>query len=492
MKSERKGGVSSAEQRNRRSTELEQEKENRAGADMASGAEPAANGAEKENRMGTEKISSLLIRMALPMMISMFVQAMYNIVDSIFVSRINEAALTAVSIAFPVQNLMIAVATGTGVGVNALLSRSLGEKNPEKASRVANTSVFLAGISFLAFLVFGVLGSGWFMRVQTTDTSISQYGTVYLGIVTTLSFGLFGEIMFERLLQSTGRTLMSMVVQLVGAVTNIIFDPILIFGLLGFPKLGIAGAAYATVMGQILAMLLGLILNLRKNPEIRLDVRQILRPEGKQIGEIYLIGFPSILMVSIGSVMTFFINNIVMAFSTTATAVVGVYFKIQSFIFMPVFGLNNGMVPIVAYNYGARRKARIEETLRYAIRYAVMIMLIGFAVFELFPAQLLGLFNASDHMLSIGVPALRIICISFLFAGYCVILGSFFQALGSSMYSLWVSVVRQLLVLVPAAWLLSLTGNLDMVWLAWPIAEIASVVMSTIFLKRIRRTKLNF
>lgn len=446
----------------------------------------------RENKMGTEPVPQLLLSMALPMMFSMLVQATYNVVDSIFVSRINEAALTAVSMAFPIQNLMIAVATGTGVGINALLSRSLGEKNQKTADETANMGVFLAVMSYIVFLIVGLTVPELFMRAQTPYEDIIAYGVEYTRIVTVFSFGIFGEIVLERLMQATGKTFLSMIVQLVGAVINIVFDPILIFGLLGFPAMGVTGAAIATVGGQIAGMIVGIFLNHFLNTEIKLSVKEIFSPKLTIIARIYSVGVPSILMASIGSVMTFCMNKILMGFSSTATAVFGIYFKIQSFFFMPMFGINNGMVPIVAYNYGARKRQRIMDAVKYAQIYATIILFFGLLLFEGFPGWVLSLFNASDHMLEIGVPALRIICTSYVFASYCIVTGSFFQALGNGVYTLIMSAARQLLVLVPAAYLLSLSGNLLMVWLAYPLAEIASVSMCMFLKRRIIREKLMF
>lgn len=436
----------------------------------------------KENKMGTMPINKLLISMSLPMMISMLVQALYNVVDSIFVSQISENALTAVSLAFPVQNFMIAVGVGTGVGINALLSRSLGEKKFEQANRVANNGVFLAVLSYIAFLILGIIFSRRFFQWQTDIKDIVDGGYSYLIIVTTCSFGMYGQIVFEKLMQSTGKTIFSMTTQLTGAIVNIVLDPILIFGLFGFPKLGISGAAIATVIGQICGMGLGIYLNTTKNKEIKVEVKNF-RPSLRTIKEIYAVGIPSIIMASIGSVMTFGLNKILLVFSSTATAVFGVYFKLQSFIFMPVFGINNGMVPIIAYNYGARNKDRLMKTVKISIMYGISIMLIGLVIFQVFPKELLSLFNASDKMISIGVPALRTISISFLFAGYCIVVSSMFQALGNGVMSMIVSLVRQLIVLLPVAYLLSKSGNLNMVWWAYPIAEIASVCLSVIGFK---------
>ena len=444
---------------------------------------------KKENKMGTMSVNKLLLSMSVPMMISMLVQALYNIVDSMFVAQISENALTAVSLAFPAQNLMIAVATGTGVGINALLSRSLGEKNYERVNKTAENAVFLALCSFIVFAVLGGLLSRQFFLLQTDITEIVDYGTEYFQICSVFSFGLFGQITFERLLQSTGKTIYTMITQGIGAIINIIFDPILIFGLLGFPKMGVAGAAAATVFGQIVAFILAVIINHVKNHEIKLSVKQM-KPNLKLIKEIYSVGLPSIIMASISSVMTFGMNKILIAFSSTATAVFGVYFKLQSFVFMPVFGLNNGMVPIIAFNYGAKKPDRITKTLKLSIMYAVIIMFVGFVVFMAIPDKLLAIFEASDYMLKIGEPALRIISTSFLLAGYAIVCSSMFQALGHGMLSLYVSVLRQLVVLLPVAFLLSLTDNLDYVWIAFPIAEIVSFLFSSIFLRHIYKKEI--
>ncbi|MBP3570232.1 MAG: MATE family efflux transporter [Lachnospiraceae bacterium] len=437
----------------------------------------------RENKMGTMPENKLLISMAVPMMLSMLVQALYNVVDSIFVARISEDALTAVSLAFPVQNLLIALGTGTGVGINALLSKSLGEKNQKLANKVAHNGILLMLFSAIACALFGVFGSRWFFTTQTDDLVLIEYGTQYLTIVMSCSFGIFGQFITERLLQATGRTTLSMYTQLLGAVTNLILDPILIFGWFGLPAMGITGAAVATVLGQIISAVFGFWLNIKKNPEIQLNMKELV-PDGAVIKKIYSVGIPSIIMGSIGSVMTYGMNLILMGFSSTAAAVFGVYFKLQSFIFMPVFGLNNGMVPIIAYNYGAKKKDRMLRTMKLAIMYAVGIMFVGFLVMQIFPVQLFSLFEASADMLAIGVPALRFISISFLFAGFCIIAGSTFQALGNGMLSMIVSIARQLVVLLPVAYLFSLTGNLNLIWLALPIAELMSVVLSGVFLYR--------
>lgn len=429
---------------------------------------------KQENKMGTMGVNRLLLSMSVPMMVSMLVQALYNIIDSIFVARINEDALTAVSLAFPMQSLMIAVAVGTGVGVNALLSKRLGEQRFEDANRTANIAVTIAAAEYLVFLILGYFMSGWFFEVQTDITRIADYGKSYLSICMMCSFGMFGQMCMERLLQATGRTIWSMCTQMLGAIVNIILDPILIFGLLGAPKMGIAGAAVATVAGQICAMLLAVLLNCLVNKEIHFRF-SMMKPQKKIVTEIFVVGIPSILMQSIGSVMVFLMNRILMGFSSTATAVFGVYFKLQSFVFMPVFGLNNGLIPIVAYNYGAAKKDRIKKAMKYSIIYAVAIMLAGLILAEIIPGPMLRLFDASDNMMAIGIPALRIICISFVFAGFCIVCSGVFQGLGKSIYSLYVSVTRQLVILIPVAYLLSLTGNLNLVWLSFPIAELGSV-----------------
>ena len=439
----------------------------------------------KENKMGTMPVKKLIISMSLPMMISMLMQALYSVVDSIFVSHLSEQALAAVTYAFPLQNMMIALGSGTGVGINALLSRSLGERRFDKSDAAANTGLLLTFCNALLFMVIGLFGSHAFIATQTSLPEIREMGAAYLSIVCGFSFGLFFQMTFERLLQSTGLTVYSMASQLSGAIINTILDPIMIFGLLGCPRFGVAGAAYATVIGQCCAALIGLSLNLKKNKEIHYSLKGILSPRLDTVGKIYYVGVPSIMMMSIGSLMTYGINQILSVFSDTAVAVFGVYFKLQSFFFMPVFGLNNGVIPVLAYNYGARKKERIQEALRFSMLVAVGIMGLGTLLFQLFPARLLGFFNASEDMLAIGVPALRIISLSYMVAGACIAMGSIFQAFSRSFYSLYVSIGRQLVVLLPAAWLLSRTGNVAMVWWAFPIAEIVSAILSVIFFRRL-------
>ncbi len=444
---------------------------------------------QKENKMGVMPVNRLLITMSVPMIISMLVQALYNIVDSMFVAQISENALTAISLAFPVQNLMIAVGMGTGVGINALLSKSLGEKNFERADKTANNAIFLALISFILFAILGAVFSKTFFKIQTNVPEIIDYGNDYLTICLVFSFGIFFQVILEKLLQSTGKTIYSMITQSLGAITNIILDPILIFGYFGFPKMGIKGAAIATVIGQILAAVLALYFNLRKNNEIHISLRKF-RPDLNIIKRIYSIGVPSIIMASIGSVMTFGMNKILIAFSTTATAVFGVYFKLQSFVFMPVFGLNNGMVPIIAFNYGARKPDRMLKTLKLSIIYAISIMIIGFIIFQLFPNSLIMLFKPSPEMLDIGATALRIISVHFIIAGFSIISSSLFQALSHGMLSLIISLIRQLIILLPVSFLFSLTGQLNLIWWAFPIAETVAGILCFIFLRYIYKKEI--
>jgi len=444
------------------------------------------NEIQKENKMGVMPVGKLLFTMSLPIMISMLVQALYNVVDSMFVARVSENALTALSIAFPIQNLMIAVSVGLGVGLNAVVSRALGARDTKGVNRAATNGIMLMFICGLLFMLGGATLVRPYFEMQTDIEEIVTSGIDYTSIVMMGSMGVFMQILFERLLQSTGRTMLTMFSQGVGAIINIIFDPIFIFGYFGFPKMGVAGAAYATILGQWVAALLGLILNIRKNPEVSISMKGF-KPHGATIRLILSIGIPSVVMQSIGSVMTFGMNQILFAFSSTAVAVFNVYFKLQSFVFMPVFGLNNGMVPIVSYNYGARKRKRLVDTVKFSALLAVAIMLVGLVVIQLFPANILGLFEASPDMLAIGVPALRIISLCFVFAGFSIICSSTFQALGNGLLSMMISIVRQLLILLPAAFFLSLSGSVTAVWWAFPIAELASLALCVIFLRRIYR-----
>ena len=445
--------------------------------------------APAENKMGTMPIGKLLFNMSLPMMISMLVQALYNIVDSIFVAKLSENALTAVSLAFPLQTLLIAVGTGTGVGMNALLSKSLGEKNFKKANATASNAAVLYFFSYLVFFILGftIVRPFYASQIGNADQEIMELGIEYLSTVMIFSFGLLAQVFFERLLTSTGRTIFSMTSQLTGAITNIILDPILIFGLLGAPKMGVTGAAVATVIGQCVAALVAGFCNHRYNHDVKLKFHGF-RLDFHIIGTIYAVGIPTIIMQSIGSVMTYCMNRILIEFSSTATAVFGVYFKLQSFFFMPVFGLNNGITPIIAYNYGAGQRKRMLKTIKLSMLVAFCLTFIGFLCFEGIPQILLGMFNASDEMLTIGVPALRIIGIHYLIAWFCIVSGTVFQALVKAFFSMIVSIMRQLFVLIPAAYILAKLGGLHVVWWSFPIAEVISLMVSSFFLVRINRT----
>lgn len=433
-----------------------------------------------ENKMGVMPINKLLISMSVPMMISMLVQACYNIVDSIFVSMLSENALTAVSMAFPIQSLMIAVGLGIGVGINSLLSRSLGEKRADRANKAALNGLFIILIGYIVFACIGLFAAKSFMSSQTDIAEIVDYGTSYIQICCIFSIGMFGQMIFERLLQSSGKTIYTMFTQGVGAIINIILDPILIFGLFGVPKLGVAGAAIATVIGQCCGCALAIYFNIKKNKEISLSLKGF-APDLEIIKLILAVGIPSIVMQSIISIMSYGLNKILLTFSTTAIAVFGVYFKLQSFVFMPVFGLNNALIPIVAYNYGAGHRERMTKTVKLGIIYAVSIMVIGTIIFQVIPGPLLSLFNASEHMLEIGIPALRIISLGFVFAGFCIAMSGLFQGLGNGVYSMVISIARQLIVILPVAYYFSMIGGLSAVWWAFPVAEIAAVALTIAF-----------
>ena len=447
---------------------------------MASPSQP-----RQENKMGVMPINRLLLTMSGPMMISMLIQALYNVVDSMFVSYISESALTAVSLAYPVQNLMIAVATGTGVGVNALLSRNLGEKNFAVANRTAGNAIFLGLVSSAVFMVLGIFSRLYF-AVQVTDPEIISLGHDYLFLIMLLSVGCFGQVMLSRLLQSTGKTFYSMVIQVVGAVLNIILDPLLIFGLGPFPALGVKGAAIATVISQLVGTAMGVWYNLKKNEEITIT-REDIRPSGPIISRIYSVGVPSILLQTVASVLIFGLNQILVSFTETATAVYGVFFKLQGFAFLPIIGMNNGMVPIIAYNYGARKPDRIMQVIKLAMTYALCIMIVAVLIFQFLPDKLLGIFQASDEMLAIGIPALRTLSWSFLFGGVTIVLSSVFQALGRGIQSMLISIFRQLLIVLPLAYLLSRTGNLNLVWWAFPVSDVLALIFAGYLLNRTYR-----
>ena len=438
-----------------------------------------------ENKMGTMPEGRLIVTMSFPIMLSMLVQALYNIVDSAFVARISEDALTAVSLAFPVQLLMIAVATGTGVGVNALLSRRLGQKKQEEANAVAANGVFLSVCFWLVFAVLGLLFGRSFIALFTDVPAVIDMGTSYVTVVTVASCGVFLLFVAERLMQATGNTVYHMVTQLIGAVLNCILDPIMIFGLLGFPALGTTGAALATVLSQIIAMSIGFFINVRFNHDVRLHLRGF-RPDGGILGEIVRIGLPAAVQQSLLSVLTVGLNRILMPFSQTAVSFYGVYYKLQNFLFMPVYGLNNALIPMIGYNFGAKNRRRIERITRYALYLAVGIMAAGTVLFELIPVPLLRLFDASDAMLALGVPAIRIISVSFCFAGASVILSGCMQGLGRGNESLWVALLRQLIVILPAAVLLSRL-SLAAVWLAFPLSEAVGLAAAVLLHRRVTR-----
>ena len=451
--------------------------------------------AVKENKMGYMPENKLLLSMSIPMMLSMLIQALYNIVDGLFVAGISleQYELTAVNLAFPAQNLMIAVSVGIGVGINALISRNLGIGNHKKANKIAGQGLFLAIMSYLLFAVIGTALVKPYFELMTADISeadgkaiVIEYGVQYLKICFLASFGLFAQVVHEKFMQSTGKTTLSMATQTVGAIANIILDPILIYG----AGLGIAGAAYATVIGQIISAIVGIILHQKKNKELSFTLEDV-KPDKRVIGEIFNIGLPSILMNSIGSFMTAAFNKIIMALSPYAVNVFGIYFKLQSFIFMPVFGFNNGMISIVSYNYGARKKKRVLRTIKLGLIYAVSMMLFGFALFQLFPDVFLAMFNMSDEAINtVGIPALRTISISFIFAGFSIICAAVFQAFGFSLFAMFVSIGRQLVTLLPVAYLLSLTGDVNNVWWAFPIAEVVCVVLSVVFYLYIYKRKI--
>ncbi|MBQ3291302.1 MAG: MATE family efflux transporter [Mogibacterium sp.] len=444
-----------------------------------------SNGARSSDRMGTEPVHTLLLKMSFPLMISMFVLAMYNVVDSIFVSRINENALAAVSLCFPFQNLNVAFGIGTAAGMSALLSRYLGARRYSDAEKVAHNGFILALINYSLFFVIGCLAHT-IIRLQTHDAQIIDYGTVYLQLTQWLSILPMIQSMFERLLQGTGKTFPILLMQITGSIVNLIMDPILIFGLFGFPALGVKGAAIATVFGQFTGCIMGIIFNKTLNKELGLSLSKV-RPHLRTMIDIYKIGIPIIVLQSVGAIMNFCINRILIGFSSTAVATFGVYFKLQSFVFMPIFGMNNGSVPIIAYNYGAGEKQRLEQAMRLGVRYGIAIMSIGTLIFWLIPEELMALFDASPEMTAMGVVALHIMSLNFPFAGYCIMRGASFQALGRSVYSMNISLVRQLVVIIPCAFLLSKIGGVNMVWWAFPIAEVAGTAMSINYYRTIKR-----
>lgn len=442
----------------------------------------------QENKMGVMPVGKLLVNMALPMIISMLVQAFYNIVDSVYVSQVSESAVTALSLAFPVQNMQIGFAVGVGVGVNALLSQSLGRKDQESVNWAAGQGVFLALVATALFMLFGFFGVRPYYTMQSTVAETVEGGIAYTSICCIFTVGVFIQVLCERLLQATGRAMQTMILQGTGAIINIILDPVFIHGWWGMPKMGVAGAAVATVIGQCTGAVLGIYLNLRHNPEVQLRVK-FMKPNWKVIAPILEVGVPSVVMNGIGSVMNFGMNQILQGFNEVATGVFGIYYKLQSLFFMPLFGINNATISILAYNYGARKPKRIVHTLKLATAVAVCIMLVGLAVFELFPQALLGIFNPTEEFLAIGVKALRILCLPFPVAAICISLGASFQALGKGSYSTIVSLCRQLIVLLPAAYLLSLAGSVDNVWWSFPIAEVMSALVTGLLFAKLYRQK---
>ena len=442
----------------------------------------------KENKMGVMPVGRLLANMALPMIASMLVQALYNIVDSIYVSQISESAVTALSLAFPIQNIQVGLAIGTGVGINSLLSKSLGQKNQKNANYAAGNGCTLVLIAAAAVMLFGIFGVRPYFEVQSSVTETVEGGIAYGRIICLFSLGMYVQITSERLLQSTGRTFCSMIIQATGAIANIILDPIFIFGWFGIPAMGIAGAAVATVMGQWMGAALGIFLNLKYNPEIQFAPRYF-RLKREIVSPILAVGVPAIIMNGIGSVMNFGMNQIFQAFNETATGVFGIYYKLQSFFFMPLFGMNGATISIVAYNYGARQPRRMMKTLKIALGVALTLMTTGLVAFQLIPQVLLGMFNPSEEFLQIGCTALRVISLHFPIAAIGIILGASFQALGNGVYSTITSLTRQLIVLLPAAYLLSLSGKVALVWWAFPIAEIFSCAVTLFFFIKLYRRK---
>ena len=442
----------------------------------------------QENKMGVMPVGKLLVNMALPMIISMLVQAFYNIVDSVYVSQVSESAVTALSLAFPVQNMQIGFAVGVGVGVNALLSQSLGRKDQESVNWAAGQGVFLALVATGLFMLFGFFGVRPYYTMQSTVAETVEGGIAYTSICCIFTVGVFIQVLCERLLQATGRAMQTMILQGTGAIINIILDPVFIHGWWGMPKMGVAGAAVATVIGQCTGAVLGIYLNLRHNPEVQLHVK-FMKPNWKVISPILEVGIPSVVMNGIGSVMNFGMNQILQGFNEVATGVFGIYYKLQSLFFMPLFGINNATISILAYNYGARKPKRIVHTLKLATAVAVCIMLVGLAVFQLFPQALLGIFNPTEEFLAIGVKALRILCLPFPVAAICISLGASFQALGKGSYSTIVSLCRQLIVLLPAAYLLSLAGDVNNVWWSFPIAEVMSALVTGLLFAKLYRQK---
>jgi MATE efflux family protein len=445
----------------------------------------------KENKMGVAPMLPLIFSMSLPAMFSMLIQSLYNVVDSIFVSKLSEKSLTSITLAFPIQILIISIAVGTAIGLNSYISRKLGEHNQEDANRAATHGIYLAIISSIVFIFIGLFAVKPFVSTFTSDSEIFYQAVSYLQVVSICSVFVFLQINFEKTLQGTGNMLYPMLFQLSGAITNIILDPILIFGLFGAPRLGVTGAAIATVIGQAFAFLFSFYIIYTKEHDVHINIKKY-SFNWNTVKEIYIVGFPSMMMQSIAAILIGGLNAILISFSSAAVSILGIYFRLQSFVFMPVFGLTQGLMPIMGYNYGARNKERMLNALKYGIYIALIIMTIGMIIFLMIPQILLSFFHASDEMLSIGIPALRTISISFPIAAIGILLSSFFQALGIGKYSLYVSFMRQLLIILPLAYILSKISTLNAVWSAFWIAELVATLNSIFLFKKLYENRIKY
>ena len=460
--------------------------ENKSGDNKAEMTECSTN--KDDNKMAVMPVGKLLMSMAAPMMLSFFIQALYNIVDSIFVAQISEDALTAVSLAYPMQNVMTAIGVGLGVGISALIPRALARKNLEEAKTYVNTGIFLNLCFFILFVILGIFLVEPFYRIQTDIQEINQSGSIYLRICWCVSIGSFFGQYFEKMLLSTGNALQAMLSQTGGAVFNLVFDPLLIFGIGPFPEMGVAGAAAATVLGQIFAAVIALIFNLRQNKWVSFDIRKVFRPDKRAVVQIYEIGVPSMITIGLSSAMSFCVNQVLLIYSTTATAVYGIWIKLQNFYFMPAFGMNNALIPILSYNYSRGLVDRIKNTISYAVRFIVVLMLCLTVVFELIPDQLLYLFNASDIMLSIGETALRVCVLSLVFGGVNVILSTTMQAMDHSLYTLIINILRQFVLIAGLFYILSVVfRRLDLVWIAIPLGESITMLVTIVLYKKMMK-----
>lgn len=434
----------------------------------------------KENKLGIDPIGKLLFTVSFPIIISMLIQALYNMVDSYYIGKISEEAFTAVSIAFPLQNIMVGIAVGTGVGTNSLLSRSLGEKNFDKANLSAENGIFLSILYGIILLILSFVLPRYYYISQNVSQEIVNYGVEYLSTIMAFSMGVFIQINCERLLQSTGRSILTMFTQGIGALINIIFDPIFIFGYFGFPAMGVKGAAIATVVGQIIGALFGIYFNFKLNKDIQIKK---IRPRLQIIKKIYEVGLPSIVMISVTSTTIYFLNKILSIYSTSAIAALGAYYKIQSFIFLPIFGLTNGMVPIIAYNYGAENKKRIIKTIKLTMIVGTIMMILGTAILWIFPEELLDIFSASDAMKEVGITMLRIIALCFIFAGISIMGGSVFQALGNGILTLIDAVIRNIIIILPYTYIVSRIAPIEYVWWSYLLSETSSIIFVSYFMK---------